>query len=477
MAANVGKRPKKAPAKSLARSSNKSTNRSTNKSSTKKMPVRVSSSGKRDATRSSHDAGSRSSLDQGSRFSVDAESSSSSYSDKNVTRSNLVNTSTKGGSDDAANRVSQVFLVVFVIALSFVLGTGVGSRTGESIVDGAITEIIDSAPQPIDRVLLERAAIEGALRASGDEWANYFPTSTLDKLSQLTSNAISGAGISITRSRSGALEIVDIQRGSPAERSGMKVGDQILQVDGKNVQGQNTTSVAALIRGQSGKQVKIVIRRNTEVLAFALIAEQVDVRTVDATQVSDDIGYIEISSFAPQTPLELSESLKSLATNSGIIIDLRDNPGGSIESAVQVAELFIGRGVIVSYRVNGEERVLSANNPRPNNSPIVLLINRGTSSAAEILAAAFQDRNRGVVIGERSYGKGSVQDFVSLKDGSKLELTVGLYLTPAGRTIEGVGVTPDLDVQDDELSSKALQILGGLSQLTSPNGDSSKTKK
>ena len=127
--------------------------------------------------------------------------------------------------------------------------------------------------------------------------------------------------------------------------------------------------------------------------------------------------------------------------------------------------------------MNGEERVLSASNSKPNTAPIVLLVNRGTSSAAEILAAAFQDRNRGVVIGERSYGKGSVQDFVTLKDGSKLELTVGLYLTPSGRTIEGVGVTPDLDVPDDELSTKALQILGGLSQLISPKSDPETTKK
>jgi carboxyl-terminal processing protease len=380
-------------------------------------------------------------------------------------------------SQDASNRVSQIFLGVFVIALAFLPGTGVGSRTSESIVDGAISEIIDSAPQEIDRVLLERAAIEGALRASGDEWANYFPITALDKLSQLTANSISGAGISITRTRSGALEIANIQSGSPAEQSGIRVDDQILQVDGKNVQGQRATSVAALIRGRIGREVKIVVRRDTEVLSFMLKAEPVEVKTVEVAQVSEEIAYIEISSFAPQTSLELSTALTSLKTASGIVIDLRDNPGGSIESAVQVAEKFIGRGVIVSYRVNGQERVLSASNSKPNTAPIVLLVNRGTSSAAEILAAAFQDRNRGVVIGEKSYGKGSVQDFVTLKDGSKLELTVGLYLTPSGRTIEGVGVTPDLEVPDDELSTKALQILGGLSQLTSPKSDPDTTKK
>ena len=411
-----------------------------------------------------------------------AESGSSNTSAKVSGNSSLPSNSglkniSNSSSSDASNRVSQVFLVIFLIALSFVIGTGVGSRTGESIVDGAISEIIQSAPEPVDRVILERAAIEGALRASGDEWANYFPNSTLDKLAQLTNNAISGAGISITKSRSGVLEIADIQGGSPAERSGIKVGDQILAVNGKNVQGQRATAVAALIRGESGKQVKIVVRRGADALTFSLIAQQVDIKTVVGAQVSADIAYIDISSFASQTPKELSDALATLKTDAGIVIDLRDNPGGSIEAAVRVAEQFIGRGVIVSYRVNGQERIFSASNPEPITAPIVLLINRGTSSAAEILAAAFQDRNRGVAIGERSYGKGSVQDFVTLKDGSKLELTVGLYLTPTGRTIEGVGVNPDLDVPDDELSSKALQILGGLAQLTAPQGDLAKTKK
>ncbi len=362
-------------------------------------------------------------------------------------------------------RVGRFFLISFLLILAFFIGTGVGNRVDESIVDSAIDQIQSNSPDGIERSVLERAAIEGALRASGDEWANYFPASTLSELTRVTSNVMTGAGISITKTRSGALRVADVQSNSPAERVGISVGDQLLTFNGKNIQGLPATIVGAMIKAESGKKITLAVSRGTEVIKFLLKTEPVEFRTVDGYQISEGVAYIAISSFSSGTADELARNLDDLDSKNGVILDLRDNPGGLLEEAVHVAELFIGRGVIVSYKVNGEESVLSARNSSPNNAPVVILINRGTSSSAEIVAAAFQDRNRGVVIGERSYGKGSVQEFVTLSDGSKLELTVGLYLTPAGRTIEQVGVEPDLDVSDSEVATKALQILGGLAQL------------
>jgi carboxyl-terminal processing protease len=150
-----------------------------------------------------------------------------------------------------------------------------------------------------------------------------------------------------------------------------------------------------------------------------------------------------------------------------VIIDLRNNSGGLVEEAVAVAEQFIGSGIIVSYKVNESEKVFRAVNSNPIKVPVVVIINRNTASSAEILAGAFQDRNRGVVIGERSYGKGSVQELISLDDGSKLELTVALFLTPSGRIIEEVGITPDLAVAPAEIGLKSLQVLGGLASFIS----------
>jgi len=367
------------------------------------------------------------------------------------------------------DRVSLLFLGVFIAALFFVLGTGFGNSTGKSLVEGAIDELVSNSTVDVDREILERAAIEGALKASGDDWANYFPSSTLDELNNSIANVLTGIGISIREARSGAIEIASIQESTPAFKNGLKVGDQILEVNGTDVQGSSLTTVVALIRGDLGKEVVLKVNRDGAIQIFSLLTERIDVRTVDASQIAPEIAYLSVNSFSFGTSSEFYNALKSLKSSKGVVIDLRDNPGGLVEEAVSIAELFIGRGTVVSYRANGEERIFTANNSMPSVAPVVLLINKGTTSAAEILAGAFQDRNRGVVIGQTSFGKGSVQELMTLKDGSKLELTVALYLTPSGRTIEGVGISPDLRVKDSEIKIKALQVLGGLSKLSTKN--------
>lgn len=371
--------------------------------------------------------------------------------------------------DQRNDRVALTFLGIFIAALFFVVGAGFGNSQGNSLVDGAIDELVSNSTVDVDREILERAAIEGALKASGDGWANYFPTTTLEELNNSTANVLTGIGISIREARSGAIEIASIQENTPAYRNGLEVGDQLLEVNGTDVQGTSLTTVAALIRGDLGKEVIIRINRDGSIKVFSLLTERVDVRTVDASQITSGVAYLAINTFASGTSTEFEKALSNLDSSKGVIIDLRDNPGGLIEEAVSIAELFIGRGVVVSYRANGEEKVFSASNPSPSRVPVVLMINKGTTSAAEILAGAFQDRNRGVVVGQTSFGKGSVQEFMTLKDGSKLELTVALYLTPSGRTIEGIGIVPDLRVTDSEIKIKALQILGGLAQLGSKN--------
>ena len=368
------------------------------------------------------------------------------------------------------SRINTDFLrkaTIAVVTSALIFGFGVqwGSKTGSSSVDEAITTILESSAKEIDRDVLERAAIEGALKASGDEWANYFPTSALDVLEEQNSNMFTGIGIWLNRTRGGQIKIASIQEGSPASRSGLNIGDQLLEVNGTDVRGASLTSVVALIRGDIGKRIELLVSRDEKMILASLSTQRVALSTVEANQVSSSVALIEIASFSRGTTQEVQDSLQQLNYKSGIILDLRNNPGGLIEEAVKTAQLFIGNGVIVSYQVNGAERLYKASNPNPISVPLVVLINRNTASSAEIVASAFQDRNRGVILGERSYGKGSVQEFVTLDDGSKLELTVALYVTPSGRIIDEVGVIPDLAVSSRELNVKALQVLGGLASL------------
>ena len=358
-------------------------------------------------------------------------------------------------------------ILLIIMGLIFVIGVQVGSKTGTTQVDEAISTILDSGTKQIDREVLERAAIEGALKASGDEWANYFPKSALEVLEEQSSNMFTGIGVWLSKSRGGQVKISSIQEDSPASRSGLNVGDQVLEVNGTDVRGASLTSVIALIRGEVGKRIELLVDREDKRILATLSTEKVAVRTVEASQVTDSVALIEIASFGTGTAADVAESLSKLKFKSGVILDLRNNPGGLIEEAVKVAQLFIGNGVIVSYQVNGNEKLFKASNPKPINAPVILMINRNTASSAEILAGAFQDRNRGVVVGERSYGKGSVQELVTLDDGSKLELTVALYRTPSGRVIEELGIIPDLEVSSSEIGIKALQVLGGLASLTS----------
>ena len=363
-------------------------------------------------------------------------------------------------------RIRFIFLSAFIAGLTFVLGLGIGNRTGDSVVDNAINRIISNVPNEIDKSAIERAAIEGALKATGDQWANYFPNSALDIFNNRSANQMTGIGIALSKKKTGALEISQILDNSPAGTSQLKVGDQVLEVNGTDVQGASVETALALIRSEIGSAVDISAARGNSKFRVTLKSEKVSLQTVKASQIENSVGYFKISNFATSTYEEMQSAFSQLNTASGAIIDLRNNPGGLIQSAVDVAGLFVKRGVITSYKLADEEKVYSVSNPKPIMVPLVIIVNRNTSSAAEMFAAAMQDRNRGVVIGERTYGKGSVQDFVELKDGSKLEITVALYLTPAGRSIEGVGVTPDLVVKESDLIVKALQILGGLAELS-----------
>ncbi|MGA1281111.1 MAG: S41 family peptidase [Candidatus Nanopelagicaceae bacterium] len=365
------------------------------------------------------------------------------------------------------DQLRKAVLAILITSLVFAIGIQVGESRNSSSVDEAIKSVVESSAKDIDRDVLERAAIEGVLKASGDEWANYFPREALETFEAQSSNSFTGIGIYLSKSRGGVIKITSIQEGSPAANSDLAIGDELIEVNGTQVTGASLASTIALIRADIGKRVDLLVGRNEQRILASIKTGKVQAKSVELTQVSSSVALVEIASFISGTASELSEALKSANYKSGVIIDLRNNSGGLVEEAVAVAEQFIGSGIIVSYKVNESEKVFRAVNSNPIKVPVVVIINRNTASSAEILAGAFQDRNRGVVIGERSYGKGSVQELISLDDGSKLELTVALFLTPSGRIIEEVGITPDLAVAPAEIGLKSLQVLGGLASFSS----------
>jgi carboxyl-terminal processing protease len=365
------------------------------------------------------------------------------------------------------DQLRKAVLAILITSLVFAIGIQIGESRNSSSVNEAIKSVVESSAKDIDRDVLERAAIEGVLKASGDEWANYFPREALETFEAQSSNSFTGIGIYLSKSRGGVIKITSIQEGSPAANSDLAIADELIEVNGTQVTGASLASTIALIRADIGKRVDLLVGRNEQRILASIKTGKVQARSVELSQVSSSVALVEIASFISGTASELSEALKSANYKSGVIIDLRNNSGGLVEEAVAVAEQFIGSGIIVSYKVNDSEKVFRAVNSNPIKVPVVVIINRNTASSAEILAGAFQDRNRGVVIGERSYGKGSVQELISLDDGSKLELTVALFLTPSGRIIEEVGITPDLAVAPAEIGLKSLQVLGGLASFSS----------
>lgn len=354
----------------------------------------------------------------------------------------------------------------FAIILSFTIGDYVGQSRKNSPVEESISKILAKNPTPLKRNNLERAAIEGALKASGDQWANYFPQESVKNFNQTLEGRYSGIGIWLRKNKSGVLEVSSVQSNSPASRAGIKVLDALVDIDGVGMDGASIATVIAALRGTPDTKLQISLERNQDPIRLEIVRESILSGDVVAYQLASKVVYIQISSISSQVASDVAVALAKFPHSNGIVLDLRDNPGGLLNEAVDVASNFLTGGTVVSYaRKNASQVVLESNNKNADSAPMTVLINRSTASAAEVVAGALQDRNRAVILGEKSYGKGTVQEIIDLTDGSKLEITIGKYRTPNGKVIDQVGIAPDLLVPENEEIKKALLVLGGLSSI------------
>ncbi len=358
-------------------------------------------------------------------------------------------------------------IVLFAIILSFAIGDYVGKSRNESPVEESISKILTKNPNPLKRSNLERAAIEGALKASGDQWANYFPQESATYLNQTLEGRYSGIGIWLRKNKSGTLEVSSVQQNSPAAKAGIKVLDALVDINGVGMDGASIATAIAALRGVPNTKLQITLERNQDSIRLEIVRESILNGDVVAYQLAKKVVYIQISSISSSVASDVAAALLKFPHSNGIVLDLRDNPGGLLNVAVDVASLFLTEGTIVSYsRKNDSEVVLESIKEKSDSAPMTVLINRSTASAAEVIAGALQDRNRAVILGEKSYGKGTVQEIIDLTDGSKLEITIGKYRTPSGRVIDQVGIAPDLLVPENDSIYKALLVLSGLSAIS-----------
>jgi carboxyl-terminal processing protease len=354
----------------------------------------------------------------------------------------------------------------------FVAGifTGVvGSQSTPGVIDEAADQIQATAARPVDRDQLERAAVEGMLKALGDRWSAYYTPSDYDSFAQALEGRYSGIGLWVREVPGAGVAVSSIQPSSPAELAGLQPDDVIVAVDGQATTGRSVGEIVDLLRGPDGTQVQVTIERGGQPLTLSLTRTQLTMDDVVVERLAGGVTRIQVRSFTRGVGRQVRQALADNEETyaGGVVLDLRSNPGGLLDEAVEVASLFLDGGPVVSYEQrDAPDKVIEAIPGGDTTTPVVVLVDGGTASAAEVVAAALQDRNRAVVVGSRTYGKGSVQIPTQLSDGSAIELTVGRYFTPAGRSIDGRGVEPDVLVDpagDPAVAEqRALEVLLGL---------------
>jgi carboxyl-terminal processing protease len=299
------------------------------------------------------------------------------------------------------------------------------------------------------------AAIHGVLSTLDDPYTAFIEPEPAAILAEDATGAFEGIGAYVNMTDSGILEISGVFEGGPAEQAGIREGDQVLEVDGVKITGLTLYEAIGLIRGPAGTQVTLLVARNgvKDPFEVAVTRARLEIPIIAVEMRDDNVGYIRLYEFSATAREQMEEGLEELLSQEpvGIVFDLRMNPGGWLDQAIEVADLFLDDGAVLIERwSDGREDLLPPSGARPGDIgekiPLVVLVNGGTASASEIVAGALQDRERAVLIGEPTFGKGSVQRPFTLSDGSELRVTIARWFTPNDRAIHGQGLTPDIEV-------------------------------
>ena len=305
--------------------------------------------------------------------------------------------------------------------------------------------------EDFDEEQVEDMLCAGMLAGVGDKYTYYLPKENLQQYLENTNGNFDGVGIEVYTTQNGEVVISSVMAGQPAETAGLQAGDVIIGVDGEDMQGKLLSDVAAKIRGEEGTEVTIqVLRRSTgKTLEFTMERATVEVESVSSRMMEDKIGYISISGFKENTYSQFKEALTALQKDGmkGLILDLRDNPGGLVRSVYEIGDELLPEGTMVYTLDKKQNRNDLKCDDKYLELPLVVLVNENSASASEIFAGAVKDTGRGTLVGNQTFGKGLVQRLFTLPDGSGLNVTVQKYYTPNGTSIHGVGIEPDEKVE------------------------------
>ncbi|MET9959129.1 S41 family peptidase [Streptomyces sp. NPDC006326] len=382
-------------------------------------------------------------------------------------------------------RRGAVLTLVFLVAVGAAAGTGCWDRAdaltapgltaaGASPPASGPSGAPSRAPGTADREAVARAAADAAAEGksgkkaaqevvsrSGDRWGVVYDRGEYAAFTDELDGRWTGVGLWVRRGDAGRIEVDRVQPGGPAARAGLRPGDRLLGVDARAVTGLPASEVVALLRGEAGTPVVLRLLRDGAERTETLVREQLHIEPVTVQQLPDGVTVIKVVSFTRGSGERVRAAVRAAPPGAGVMLDLRGNPGGLVTEAVTAASAFLDGGLVATYDVRGSERALYASPGGDTARPLVALVDGGTMSAAELVTGALQDRGRAVAVGTRTFGKGSVQMPTTLPDGSVAELTVGTYRTPAGRSLDGSGITPDL-AAGDGVEERAHTVLGGL---------------
>ncbi len=357
-------------------------------------------------------------------------------------------------------KVKYIFIIVTII-LTNIFSTAFSQNMDKmyekiDLFSEVLEKVQDEYVDEIDQAEVMDSAINGVLQ-SLDPYSAYMSPKIFEEMETETSGKFGGLGIEVSM-EAGVVKVITPIDDTPAARAGIKAGDYIVRINGEQVQGKTLMQAVNLMRGPIGSSIEITIRRKglKKAKVFKIIREIIEIQSVVSKSIDNKIGYLRLRAFNENSSNQLKKEISKLEKNNklvGYIFDLRNNPGGLLSQAVKITDFFLNDGEIVSTRgrkSRENRKFFAKKGDRIKGKPLIVLINNGSASASEIVAGALQDQKRAVLLGETTFGKGSVQSIIPLRNRGAIRLTISKYYLPSGKSISEVGVSPDIKVEEQE---------------------------